>query len=391
MKTGVAATLLCLMAITGCASTVKSPPRTQAEPAVESLLPAPDANGEPFAGLWLVDSSSGETVVHGIVAGPAALAGLKGGDHVVRIDGMDIDAASAHAIIQSSTPGTRLELEIFRDAAPMTITLIIADRARWSGPSAFVSAVPIAQPGVDETSPDHPINEYLLVAPQVQPIVARIERMFAELARSDSGYHKLPLIRSAMMQPESMPDWQDALTEQLRPFQNERDSAIPVLCNTLALSCPESLESTHTRTPSLATFTQIVSDANQAVRNVFDAAQANRAQAYADLHYLMKTTAADRTLIAQPGVIRGIQAMQLSMQVDLAPLLETAHQLLANAAQLPETPAGLRQPYEELDGMVEGAIVDYCSNRRRLHRDWRARAQSLSNGFTLRGDRPRRR
>jgi hypothetical protein len=73
----------------------------------------------------------------------------------------------------------------------------------------------------------------------------------------------------------------------------------------------------------------------------------------------MKTTAADRTLIAQPDVLRGIRAIQLSMRVDLAPLLKTANQLLANAAQLPDIAGSDRRPPPMLARMVEGEIVDY--------------------------------
>jgi hypothetical protein len=315
---------------------------------------------EPFAGWWLADSENG-AVVRGIVAGPAALAGIRGGDHVVRIDGVEIDASGARAIIESSTPGTRLSLQIVRETVPLNVTLVIDERARWAAPSMFRSAVPFANTGLPDSAAASSdlIDEALSAAPDAGPILARLDQMFSELARDDSGYHKLPLMRSAMIHPENMIDWQDDLTEQLRPFESERDSAIPVMCITLALECPAHSMGAHADAASLASFAQIISDANQSVRDVFRSAQTERAQAFADLHYLMKTTAADRTLIAQPDVLRGIRATQLSMRVDLALLLETADQLLANAANIPDIAGNVRQPPSNLAGIVEGAIVDH--------------------------------
>jgi hypothetical protein len=361
MKSGAAFAMICLLVVTGCASTVTQPTSAEPEPLAASPLPESQLQAEPFAGLWLADSGSGDVVVRGIVAGPAALAGLRGGDHVVRIDGVKVDASGALAIIQSSSPGTRLTLQVVRESIPMTIALVIDDYARWATPSAFRSALPFADTGlaVLPAEPEYPMNEALFVVPETEPIVARLDQMFFELARDDSGYHKLPLIRSAMVHPGNMSDWQDDLTEQLRPFENERNSAIPVMCNTLALLCPAHSMDTNAGAASLAAFTHTISDANQNVRDVFNSAQTDRAQAFTDLHYLMKTTAADRTLIAQPDVLRGIRAMQLSMRVDLAPLLETANQLLANATRLPDIAGTVHRPPSKLDRVVEGEIVDY--------------------------------
>jgi len=349
------------MAVTGCAIKERKPTSTEPEPSAVTLPAESQVQVEPFAGLWLADSENGGAVVRGIVAGPAALAGIRGGDHIERIDGVKIDAPGARAIIESSTPGTRLKLQVVRETVPMDVTLVIDERARWAAPLMFQSAVPFANTGL----PDSPaesndlIDEALSAAPVAEPILARLDQMFFELARDDNGYHKLPLMRSAMVYPENMIDWQDDLAEQLRPFEKERDSAIPVMCNTLALECPAHSIGTRANTASLTAFAQTISDANQSVRNVFRSAQTDRAQAFADMHYLMKTTAADRTLIAQPGVLRGIRATQLSMQVDLALLLATADQIVANAANIPDIAGEVRQPPSMLAGIVEGEIVDY--------------------------------
>jgi hypothetical protein len=361
VKTCAALTLICLIAVTGCASPEKKPTDTEPEPTTVTSLSESAQRGEPFAGLWLADSDSGDAVVRGIVAGPAAIAGLREGDHVLRIDDTDVDASGALAIIESSSPGARLTLQVMRETKPMTITLVIDEHGRWATPSAFRSAVPFADTGLAEspTVPEYPIDEVLSMTPDAEPIVARLDQMFSELARDDSGYHKLPLIRSAMMHPENMTAWRDALTEQLRPFENERDSAIPVMCDTLALQCPAHSMDALADAASLAAFAQSISDANQTVREVFKSAQTDRVQASADLQFLMQATAADRTLIGQPGVVRGIRATQLSMRVELSLLLATAQQLLANAVRPVELAGDARRPPAKLAGIVEGEIVDY--------------------------------
>ena len=95
------------------------------------------------------------------------------------------------------------------------------------------------------------------------------------------------------------------------------------------------------------------------MRAAFDKADADRAQAHTDLLYLLHTTAANRTLVGGPDVLRGIRAMQLSMKLDLAPLLKSAEKLLSNAAQLPDVSGSTRQAPTELRKIVEDEIISY--------------------------------
>jgi hypothetical protein len=339
------------------------------QPATEQSQPLPESSrqGIPFAGVWLAapepvgEQQATGTRVLGIVAGPAAVAGLRANDLIVRIDNVEVDTDRAYAIIGAAMPGDRLVLEVIRDNEPMTMTMTIDPIERWLPPSNFKSAVPFTATGLSEppVPPDRVMPQILKAAPQIEPIVTRIDRMFADLARDDTGYHKLPLIRSAMLNPATMDRWRDDLAETLRPYELERSAVVEVMCNTLALECTPTTQSSTSGLVSLQQFAEAIDDANNQVRALFDAARIDRELAHADLHYLMRTTAADRTLIGQPEAHRGIHAMQISMRVDLAVLLDAAGQIVINAEQLPEISGANRQPPAELEGIVEGSIVDY--------------------------------
>jgi hypothetical protein len=299
--------------------------------------------------------------VLGIVAGPAAVAGLRANDLIVRINNDDVDTARAYAIIGAALPGDRLVLEVIRDNEPMTMTMTVDSIEHWLPPSNFPSAVPFTATGLSE--PPVPLVQtmpkILGVAPQVEPIITRIDGMFVDLARDDTGYHKLPLIRAAMLDPTGMNRWRNDLAETLRPFELERGAVVDVMCDTLALVCLGHAQPSTSNPVSLQQFANAISDANNQVRTLFHSASIDRGLAHADLHYLMRTTAADRTLIGQPEAHRGIHAMQLTMRVDLAVLLDTARRIVTNTAQLPEISGANRQPPAELAGIVEGSIVDY--------------------------------
>ena len=316
--------------------------------------------GQPFAGVWLGDSEQGGAVVADVVAGPAAIAGLRRGDRIVQVDRIEVDAATAYGMFESSSPGDRLALVVMRDNQPVSMTLVIDSRERWAAPSAFQAVIPFAATGLSEShrSADRIMEQALSALPDAEPIVASLERMFIALARDDTGYHKLPLIRSAFLDPNAMDRWRDALAQTLHPFEFDRQAIVAVMCETLALTCPAPV--THSSAPlTLEAFAQAVGNANTRVRDVFAAANADRTQAHADLHYLMRTTAVDRTLIAQPDTLRGIRAMQLSMRVDSASLLEVGRDLIANANRLPDSPGPARQPPAELRDAVEGSIIDF--------------------------------
>jgi len=354
-------TLFCLLALTGCATADKRPPGKATQ-----SPPSSPAQGTAFAGVGLVDArENGQgpagAKVRGVVAGPAAIAGLRANDRIVRIDNVEVDGASATTIINSAAPGDRLVLDVIRNNEQLTLIMVIDTEENWIPPSAFASAIPFTETGLSGMAlvPDRMMTGILMAAPEAEPVLLRIDQMFADLARDDTGYHKLPLIRTAMLNPAAMERWQDQLADALRPFELRREAVIEIMCATLAVACRENEHNAAIAPVTLQTFAQAIDAANQQVRTSFEAAQIDRAQTYDDLRYLMHTTAADRTLIGQPEVARGLRAMQSSTRLDLAALLDVSRSLLANAANLPEYANKARPVPAQLRGIVEGEIVDY--------------------------------
>ena len=368
MKPGISLAFVCLVTVSACATQDAKRTGSQPEspPAATSRTTPP---GQPYAGAWLGDAEQGGAVVLGVIAGPAAIAGLQRGDRIVEIDRLEVDAATAYGMIGSSSPGDRLALVVMRNGKPMAMTLVVGTRELWATPGEFASAIPFSAtglPGPDSAAAAsrHPreavLAEALASLPEAEPVAASLERMFATLAADDTGYHKLPLIRTAFTDPAGMSRWSNAIAQTLHPFEFERRAIVDMACETLALKCPAAAAEP-AQSVSLQAFALAIGNANARVRGVFARAGAERALAHADLHYLMRTTAADRTLAGQADVLRGIRAMQLSMRVDADALLQAAHDILVNIERIPDTSGQARDAPADLRDSVKGSIIDFIA------------------------------
>lgn len=359
--------------LSGCAHRPAVPP--PAGPA------EPQATGPGYAGFALNDATGGGAVVLGMIAGPAALAGLRSGDRIVSVAGEPAGAARLLAMIQSSAPGTRLPLQVIRDERSMDLLLTVGAPEHWAAPSAQAPRINYVAPPVREVPVwvDDLNHRAADAAPELIPLAARLDLMLGELARSDTGYNKLPLTRLALADPGALVEFERRLVDSLRlppapPHTVSTTAAseivipeitvpitlAPMLCEVLALDCAGQIREPADESPTLAQFTAVIAEANQSVRSAF--AAGSREQLSADLTYLLEQTAASRTLLYQPESRRGFRAMQSSLRVDTAVLLGAFSRLLANAARLPEasTP-GNRVPVPvALAAMVEGEILDFA-------------------------------
>jgi len=281
MKTHLILVAAFVLLLTACASPQKPLP-------ADSLSEAWD-DGLPFAGLWMETAEQGGTLVLGIVAGPAAIAGVLPGDRILRIDDVEVDAPQMQSIIAASPPGTRLSLHLVRGDRPLQIELVIDARERWSGPAANTAAISYAATRLDDTTqlPDLVIKQALVEEPGLEKINANLDRMFADLAKSEAGYHKLPLIRTALMQPGSMTDWRENLVTQMRLSMNGHAPLVDVICETLALYCLQSESDPRDDSASFTKFAATIATANQNVRDMFHSVEGGRAQAASDMQYLL--------------------------------------------------------------------------------------------------------
>jgi PDZ domain len=347
-----------LFLLVGCASPLKPPITT--EPAEQSSFQE-TADAKPYAGLWLANAQDGGAVVRGVMAGPAAIAGMLRGDRILRIEGAGVDAARAQAMIGASSPGKRLTFDILREGKPLTIEVRIGSRKRWAGPSNHPAKIRNADIPRNEISPKPHlvIEQALSAAPDLSPVTQRLDRMFADLAQDDAGHHKLPLIRAAFSRPAELENWRDELLSRMRVPTNDRNAVIMTICKTLALTCPESLPEPASPAFTLAQFAATMSAENRNVREVFRDTEEGRAQAIADMEYLLRTVSTSQTLVGQAEDLRGIRAMQVSMRVDFSALLAVSARLLENAAHLPTPAPKLRKLPAALRVAVEGEIVDY--------------------------------
>lgn len=347
--------VLCVLLLCACAT--GSAPNAQGN---AGNVPAP----WPYVGFVLGQTAEGDAIVVDVIAGPAALAGLRPGDRIDTLAGEKISAAQLLDRLRASTPGTRIPLHVLRDEKALDLVLVVGDHAQWATPLAFPARVPHAgtPARTERVWLDDVEASVAAAAPELAQDNARLGRMFDDLANEDEGYNRLPLTRLALADPGALIARERKLVQDMQPVAQVRTRVVPNLCELLAIEC--GAMQTGTAQPgaplSMAQFTASIASANRRVREAF-AGTEPRAKLFDDLRYLMHETATRRTLIDQPDALRGIRAMQASMQVDFAALLEAFDSLIANAMRAPQAPAtAQRRIPPALRAMVEGEILDFA-------------------------------
>lgn len=352
-----------MILLSGCAN------RNAAVPAAEA---AAEKNGSPYAGFGLGQTADGAAVVLSVIAGPAALAGLQPGDRIDSAGAEKVNASRLIEMIRGSTPHTRMPLHVIRDGHPLDVDFVVGDWKEWASPAVYLSRLSFAEMPT-RTTPvwlDEVEAKVASAAPGLVPARDRIQRMFDELARDDTGYNKLRLVRQVLTDPGSLIERERSLVAQLKPATELRPGALvrvaPVLCEILSIDCSASRAAAQDASgemPARLTLAELaasIAGINSQVRAAFAPAP-SRDRLFGDLRYLLQETATKRTLDEQPDALRGIRAMQASMKVDFAALLDAFGQLAAIAGRVPESPAQVRRKIPAaLAAMVEGEILDYA-------------------------------
>ena len=321
------------------------------------------STGSPYAGFALGEDAAGRAVVLDVIAGPAALAGLQPGDRIEMAAGEKVRAARLLNMIRASSPGARLPLRVLREGHALDLVLVVGDRSQWASPSSFPARIAFTEPPLRTSAVwlDGVEAKVAAVAPAIAPARERLQKMLHDLAREDRGFNSLRLNRQVLADPGTLIEWERSLVRDMQPAAQARNRLVPLLCETLVLDCSAiHLPRDAGASPSLAEFAESIAIANRRVRDAF-AAAGPRDRLFGDLRYLLEETATKRTLIDQPDSLRGIRAMQASMHVDFAALLDAFNRLIVDASRVQATSwSAPRKIPPALAAMVEGEILDYA-------------------------------
>jgi len=94
-------------------------------PASESM---PDSVVPGTIGIVVARASAGVVVAAMEEDGPAARAGMRVGDVVQRYNGVPVlDTRQFYRLVLDSTPGSRAELELLRDGAPVRVAVPVRE------------------------------------------------------------------------------------------------------------------------------------------------------------------------------------------------------------------------------------------------------------------------
>ena len=336
-----------------------------------AAAPAPGGavaqSSSPYAGFALGQAADGGAIVLDVIAGPGALAGLMPGDRIETAAGEKVNAARFIEMIRNSAPRARLPLRVIRDGHGLELDFVVGEWKEWASPAVYPSRIPpgeipkrIAPVWLDEVE-----AKVAAAAPDLMPARDRVHRMLDDLARDGTGYNKLHVIRQALADPGSLIDREHRLVAEMDPAGDARNRVVPVLCEILMVDCSAIHAGEHgaladaSASPTLVEFTASIAEANRRVREAFAGAPP-RDQLFGDLRYLLQETASKRTLSDQPEALRGIRAMQASMHVDFAALLDAFDRVMASARRVPEPSMPVRRKIPAaLAAMVEGEILDY--------------------------------
>ena len=328
--------------------------------------PGPAAPGVPYAGFALGQDAEGNPFIVDVIAGPAALSGLKAGDRIEYAAGEKVNAGRLLEKIQASSPGQTLPLRVLRDGRALDVNFMVGDRQQWATPAAYPQRVPFAEPPARDVPVWLDLIEARVAAasPALMPERDRLQKMLSDLARQDRGYNNLRLVRQALADPGTLIEWEHRLIREMQPAAKARERVVPVLCDILMLDC----SAIHSGPPvaagiknggGLSVFAASIAAANRQVRQAFAQASA-RDQLFSDVRYLLKETAARRTLIEQPDALKGIRAMQASLRVDFSALLDAFNQLIVTASHAPGPSGKAPRIPAALAAMVDGEILDFA-------------------------------
>ncbi|MBF7684240.1 trypsin-like peptidase domain-containing protein [Acinetobacter sp. B10A] len=92
-----------------------------------------------YSGDVVGNKEEGIEVASVSASGPSAQAGVRQGDHILRVNGVEITSAS-HLInyVALQAPGTTVKLELLRNMQPLTLMVIVGERQKKRSQSEYI-------------------------------------------------------------------------------------------------------------------------------------------------------------------------------------------------------------------------------------------------------------
>jgi len=155
-------TLLCALALVPAAALAGAPPAGTGTQAPAGPTPLPTRTVPPWLGIEMANANEGGVrVVHVVRGAPAALAGLRDGDRMVKLDGAPVAApADVSRLVSQKAPGAAVDVTFVREGTERTVKATLAVRPTaddvmrmefvgtfapaWSGLTAASGSGPIA-------------------------------------------------------------------------------------------------------------------------------------------------------------------------------------------------------------------------------------------------------
>ncbi|MCM8729387.1 Do family serine endopeptidase [Hephaestia sp. GCM10023244] len=130
---------------------------------------------EDIAAALGLQKNRGEIVARVEPDGPAAKAGIKQGDVVVRVNGQEVTPdQSLSYLVANLTPGTRVPIELIRDGKRSTVTATMAMRPSEEELAGFNPDADADTPDQGDSSSDQSVNDAIgLTTTVLTPTIAR--------------------------------------------------------------------------------------------------------------------------------------------------------------------------------------------------------------------------
>ncbi|MEQ8234170.1 MAG: PDZ domain-containing protein [Gammaproteobacteria bacterium] len=322
----------------------------------------PFATGEPYLGLALDDLADRAGMrVSAVHAGPAALAGVQEGDRIVEVEGVPPDVASLQGLLAKLGPGVPLAFVVERNGVRLPLRVEIGDRGAWSGPARHASRAhaTVVLPAAPQWQQAHATRLAAAMTSADEVAAGRLAAMLADVAEQAEGYNRSPWRDAVLADSAALAAWPEAAA-QLASVPAASATWQPQFCRWLARPCGQ--VTAHRQAPDVATLATRLAAIAAQVEAAFAGWPGGRAALHGDVAVLLEASARGQVVQAQDEALRVIAAMQASLRVADADLIDAFTSLVALEPAALAWPAASRgAPPAALAARVQGDVLAWAA------------------------------